>query len=106
MAAMRPLFDVIHNLEGFELVAFWLGMFISFLGAGFFVDYLMQKQGFGVFWNAVFAFTGAFFGLYVRYNYLQRQPFFFFEPWVTIGVLFMSIAIFLTMMSFLRNRFG
>ena len=59
MAAMKPLFDVIFGLEGFEKTAFWLGMFIAFLGAGFFVDYLMHKQGFGVFWNGVYVFIAA-----------------------------------------------
>ena len=46
MSAMTPLFDAIFGLEGFEKTAFWLGVFIAFLGAGFFVDYLMHKQGF------------------------------------------------------------
>jgi hypothetical protein len=105
MAAMKPLFDVIFGLEGFEKTAFWLGMFIAFLGAGFFVDYLMHKQGFGVFWNGVYVFIAAFASLYLRYNYFQRLPYTRYEPFVTAGLFFLSIAVFLTMMSFLRNRF-
>jgi hypothetical protein len=105
MNAMRPLFDVIFNLEGFEKAAFWLGMFIGLLGAGFFIDYLMHKQGFGVFWNAVYAFIGGFAGLYIRYNYFQRAPYYSYEPFVTIGLFFMTIAVLLTTMSYLRNRF-
>ena len=104
MAAMKPLFDVIFGLEGFEMTAFWLGMFIAFLGAGFFVDYLMHKQGFGVFWNGVYVFIAAFAGLYCRYNYFQRLPYTRYEPFLTAGLFFLSIAVFLTMMSFLRNR--
>ena len=105
MSAMTPLFDVISDLEGFEKTAFWLGMFIAFLGAGFFIDYLMQKQGFGIFWNAVYVFLAGFAGLYIRYNYFQRTPYSSYEPFVTAGLLFGSIAVFLTTMSFLRNRF-
>src|SRR3984957_16955020 len=90
MAAMKPLFDVIFGLEGFEKTAFWLGMFIAFLGAGFFVDYLMHKQGFGVFWNGVFVFAAGFFGLYLRYNFFQKPPYFSYEPFVTAGLLFFS----------------
>jgi hypothetical protein len=105
MAAMKPLFDVIFGLEGFEKTAFWLGMFIAFLGAGFFVDYLMHKQGFGVFWNGIYVSIAAFAGLYFRYNYFQRLPYTRYEPFVTAGLFFLSIAVFLTMMSFLRNRF-
>src|SRR5271155_325285 len=105
MAAMKPLFDVIFGLDGFEKTAFWLGMFIAFLGAGFFVDYLMHKQGFGVFWNGIYVSIAAFAGLYFRYNYFQRLPYTRYEPFVTAGLFFLSIAVFLTMMSFLRNRF-
>jgi hypothetical protein len=105
MSAMNPLFDAIFGLEGFEWTAFWLGMFISFLGAGFFVDYLMHKQGFGVFWNAVYVFIAGFAALYIRYNYFQRPPYSTYEPFVTAGLFFASIAVFLTTMSLLRNRF-
>jgi FtsH-binding integral membrane protein len=105
MSAMAPLFIVIFGLEGFEKAAFWLFMFIAFLGGGFFVDYLMQKQGFGVFWNAVYVFAAGFAGLYLRYNYFQRPPYSSYEPFVTAGLFFITIAIFLTTMSFLRNRF-
>ena len=104
MIAMTPLFDVIFGLEGFEKTAFWLGMFIAFLGAGFFVDYLMHKQGFGVFWNAVYVFVAGFAGLYIKYNYFQRPPYSSYEPLVTAGLFFLSISVFLTAMSFLRNR--
>ena len=105
MSAMTPLFDAIFGLEGFEKAAFWLGMFIAFLGAGFFIDFLMHKQGFGIFWNALYVFIAGFAGLYIRYNYFQRSPYSSYEPFVTAGLLFGSIAVFLTMMSFLRNRF-
>ena len=60
MNAMKPLFDVVFGLEGFEKAAFWLGMFIALLGSGFFLDYLMSKQGFGVFMNGVLVAVGGF----------------------------------------------
>jgi uncharacterized membrane protein YeaQ/YmgE (transglycosylase-associated protein family) len=106
MIAMKPLFEVIFGLEGFEKVAFWLGMFITLLGSGFFIDYLMHKQGFGVFMNAVYVFVGGFIGLYLRYNYFARQPYYSYEPLPTIVLFFATITLLLLFMSYLRNRTG
>ena len=30
MTAMRPLLDIIFGLEGFEMVAFWLALFVGY----------------------------------------------------------------------------
>lgn len=104
MTAMAPLFRVIFNLEGFEATAFWLALFIGFLGAGFFVDYLMGKQGFGVFFNGIFVYLGGFVGLYLRYNYFFAGGWPKYDPYLTFGLFFMSITILLVCMSFVRNR--
>ena len=46
MFALKPLFDIIFGLEGFEATAFWIALFVAYMIAGFFIDMLMQKQGF------------------------------------------------------------
>ena len=104
MRAMKPFFDIISNLEGFELVAFWLGLFIVLMIAGFFLDMVMQRQGFGPFLNAIFAFGGAFIGVYLRYNYFMHAPWFGYEPYLTLGRVFGSIAILLLLLALIRNR--
>jgi len=105
MRAMKPLFEVISNLEGFEFVAFWLGLFIALMMTGFFIDMLMQRQGFGPFLNAIYALLGAFIGIYVRYNYFLRAPWLGYEPFVTLVLIFGSIALLLLLLAFIRNRF-
>jgi uncharacterized membrane protein YeaQ/YmgE (transglycosylase-associated protein family) len=105
MRAMKPFFETISNLDGFEFVAFWLGLFIGLMIAGFFLDMLMQRQGFGPFLNAIFALLGGFLGLYLRYNYFLRAPWAGYEPYVTMGLIFGSIAILLLVLAVIRNRF-
>ena len=104
MRAMKPFFEVIGNFEGFEFVAFWLGLFIILMAVGFFLDMLMHKQGFGPFLNAILALLGAFIGVYLRYNYFMRAPWFGYEPYVTMGLIFGSIAILLVALAWIRNR--
>ena len=104
MRAMKPMFDTIWNFEGFEFVTFWLFLFILLLAAGFFIDYLMNKQGFGPVLNAMYALLGVFVGLYIRFNYFARSPWPGYEPFVTAGLCFGSIAILLVVMALVRNR--
>ena len=104
MRALKPFFDTIWNFEGFEFVAFWLFLFIMLLAAGFFIDYLMQKQAFGPMLNAIYALLGVFIGLYLRYNYFMRSPWPGYEPMLTSGLCFGSIAILLVTLAFVRNR--
>lgn len=106
MRAMQPMFDVIFGLEGFEMVIFWLMLFIGWLIAGFFIDMLMQRQGFGPYINGALALLGGFLGLFLRYNYFTHAPWFRYEPFVTTGLCFGSMALLLLALSFLRNRFG
>ena len=105
MYAMKPLFETIHNFETFETVAFWFGMFILTVGAGFFIDMIMQRQGFGPFINALFALGGLFVGLYLRFNFFSHAPWFGYEPYVTTGLCFGSITILLVTFAYMRNLF-
>ena len=104
MYALKPLFDIIFGLEGFEAAAFWIALFVAYMIAGFFIDMLMQRQGFGPLLNGIYALLGAFIGLYLRYNYFLRAPWFGYEPYVTMGLIFGSIAILLLALALVRNR--
>ncbi len=105
MYALKPLFELIGNLDGFEATAFWLSAFVLYVFSGFFVDYIMQRQGFGPYINGIFVYVGLFIGIYIRYNYFMQYPFPSYEPYLTFGLLFGSIAILFVVLAFLRNRF-
>ena len=104
MEAMKPVLDMIFGLEGFEAVAFWVGLFVIYMIVGFVLDYLMQSQGFGPYFNGALALLGTFLGLYARYNYLRDYSLARWEPLVTIGCVTGGIAIFLVVLAFVRNR--
>ena len=102
MEAMTPFFLMIHSLEGFEKVCFWLAAFVGFVLSGFILDFLMGRQGFGPYINAVLALAGVFGGLYVRYNYMT--PYLRYEPYVSFGLLFAAPVLLVVILSFLRTR--
>lgn len=106
MAALKPLFDIVNGFEGFEFWAFWLGVFIVFTAAGFIIDMLMGRQGFGPFLNAIFAIVGVCLGLYLRYNYFFKPPYLSYEPYVTMGLCFGCPALLLVILSLIRGRLG
>ena len=89
-----------------SIAAFWLALFVCFWIVGFGIEVVLQKQGFGPFWNGVYAFVGAFGGLYMRYNYKFDISATAYEPYLTLGLLFMPPALLLLALSVLRSRFG
>jgi hypothetical protein len=102
MAAMTPFFLMVDGLEGFELVCFWLGLFVAFFLVGFFLDYLMGRQGFGPYINSALALIGAFAGLYARYNYFMGYV--GYEPYLSFTLLFAAPVLLILTLSFLRTR--
>ena len=104
MRAMEPFFQVISNLEGFEFYVFWLGVFVCSLIAGFLTDMLMGCIGFGPFFNALLVLAGVLGGVYLRYNYFLRAPYYSYEPYLTIGLCAGVPAILLVALSLLRSR--
>jgi hypothetical protein len=106
MNAMQPVWVFLNNLEGFEFAAFWIASFTLTLMAGFLVDYVMQRQGFGPYWNALYVFGGVWLGLYVRFNYLRPYQAQLHDPYLTITAIVAVTAFMLIVMAFLRNRFA
>jgi hypothetical protein len=102
MQAMTPFFEMVRGLEGFEMVCFWLGAFVSFVLIGFLLDYLMGRQGFGPLINSVLALFGAFAGLYIRYNFMT--PYLRYEPYLSFGLLFAAPVLLVLTLSFARTR--
>ena len=102
MAAMTPFFRMINGLEGFEMVCFWLAVFVGFFLIGFVLDYLMGRQGFGPYVNSVLALVGALVGLYLRYNYFL--PYVRYEPYLSFTLLFGAPVSLILLLSFLRTR--
>jgi hypothetical protein len=104
MEAMQPVWQFLDNLEGFEFAAFWIASFTLIVMAGFFVDYVMQRQGFGPYFNSLFVLAGVFLGLYVRYNYLRPYQAQLQDPVLSISAIFAVTALMLLAMAFVRNR--
>jgi hypothetical protein len=102
MTAMAPFLQMIRGLEGFEMVCFWLGVFVGFFLIGFLLDYLLGRQGFGPYLNAALALLGVFCGLYARYNYFL--PFVRYEPYLTFALLFGAPVLLIVILSFTRTR--
>lgn len=102
MAAMTPFFQMIDALEGFELVCFWLAVFVAFFLIGFVLDYLMGRQGFGPYVNSVLALIGACLGLYLRYNYFLGYV--RYEPYLSFTLLFAAPVALILILSFMRTR--
>jgi hypothetical protein len=102
MAAMAPFFMMINGLEGFEMVCFWLAAFVGFVLIGFFLDYIMGRQGFGPYINSVLALVGAGAGLYARYNFFL--PYVRYEPYLSISLLFAAPVALILILSFMRTR--
>ena len=104
MSAMQPVWVFLNNLEGFEFAAFWIASFTLTLMAGFFLDYVMQRQGFGPYWNALYVFGGVWLGLYLRFNYLRSYQGQFHDPFLSISAIAGVTALMLITMAFVRNR--
>jgi hypothetical protein len=104
MNAMQPVWEFFNNLEGFEFAAFWIASFTFIVLAGFFLDYLMQRQGFGPYLNSIFVVVGIFLGLYVRFNYLRTYQTQLHDPFLTITAILAVTAGMILAMAFVRNR--
>jgi sensor histidine kinase YesM len=104
MNAMQPVWEFFTNLEGFEFAAFWIASFTMIVLAGFFLDYIMQRQGFGPLMNALFVIGGIFLGLYVRFNYLRTYQTQLHDPYLTMTSIFAVTASMLLATAYVRNR--
>jgi uncharacterized membrane protein YeaQ/YmgE (transglycosylase-associated protein family) len=104
MSAMHPVWVFLDNLEGFEFAAFWIAAFTMTLMAGFMLDYVMQRQGFGPYYNSLYVFVGVWLGLYVRFNYLRAYQVQLHDPFLTISSVIGVTAAMLVVMAFVRNR--
>ena len=104
MSAMQPFLDTIFALEGFEWTAFWLAVFVGYLLTGFFVDSLMHNMAFGPYINGVIVLGGLFGGIYLRYNYFLRDPWFRYEPMTTMALCFGAVTVIFSFIGILKAR--
>ena len=104
MAAMQPFLDTIFALEGFEWVAFWLALFVGYLLTGFLVDSLMHNMALGPYINGLVVVGALFGGLYLRYNYFLRDPWFRYEPITTMTLCFGAVTVVFSFIGVLKAR--
>ena len=105
MYVMQPVWQFFARLDGFETVAFYIASFTGVLIAGFLLDYILQKQGFGVLYNSVLVAAGIFAGLFVRFAYAKPSVIPLADPMLTIVVILAVVTVMITVLALLRNRF-
>lgn len=108
MIAMEPVWRFLNNLEGFEFAAFWISFLTAVGLVGFFLDYVMQRQGFGPFFNTLYVLAGIWAGLYLRYNYLAPNQVHLHlrDPFLSVTVIFAVTVAMLVVMAYVRNKFS
>ncbi len=105
MYVMQPVWLFFSRLDGFETAAIYIAGFTSIVIAGFMVDYILQKQGFGVLFNSVLVTLGLFLGLFVRFAYASPSVIPMADPMLTIVVILAVTTMMLSSLVLLRNRF-
>jgi len=104
MIAMDPVWKFLNSLDGFEFAAFWISFLTAVMLVGFFLDYVMERQGFGPYFNSIFVLGGIWCGLYVRFNFLQPSKLHLSDPFLAIGSVIAVTGAMLVTMAFVRNR--
>jgi hypothetical protein len=105
MYVMQPVWQFFAKLDGFETAAFWIAAFTGVVIAGYLVDYILQKQGFGVIVNSALVTAGIFAGLYVRFAYAKPSVVPLVDPLLSIVVILGVITLSISALALLRNRF-
>ncbi len=99
-----PYFLGLQNLTLSEQVFVVLVLVLCFFIAGYIVDSLMDRRGFGPYGDGMVALLGLFMGLLVRGTYFPTvSP---YDPILTYGVTFTTMLVVLFSLVVLRNRFG
>ena len=104
MSAMAPFLDYIFGLEGFECAAFWLGLLVAYLVIGYAFDFVLRDLGLGPFLNGLVVLAAVFCGIFLRYNYFRVEPWFNYEPYLTLTLCVVPPTLALAMTAILRSR--
>ena len=105
MYVMQPFWRYFGRLDGFETAAVCIAGFTGLVIAGFILDYLMHKQGFGVIFNSALVALGVLAGIYVRLAYATPVATHMSDPVLSIVVILATITVLMTSLAILRNRF-
>ena len=104
MTAMAPLIDYVLALDGFERVAFWLGLLVSYLASGYLLDLFLRDLGLGPFLDGLVALAAVVLGIYLRSNFFRVEPWFNYEPYLTMTLCVATPTLALTAVAVLRSR--
>jgi hypothetical protein len=105
MYVMQPVWQFLARLDGFEASALWISGFTLVVIAGFLIDYVMQKQGFGVIFNSMLVAAAVVLGIYVRLAYARPTVVPLADPLLTIVVILATTTGLITTLALVRNRF-
>ena len=104
LSPLYPFFDMILGLEGFEAIGFWFMLAVVYLITGLILDYLMKGLSYGALINGALALAGALGAVYLRYSYFMVAPWFFYEPFVTTGLVCGCVTLTVVLAAALRGR--
>jgi hypothetical protein len=99
-----PYFLGLQNLSMSEQAFLVLVLILAFFIAGYVVDGLMERRGFGPYGDGAVALAGLFMGLLVRGTYFPGiSP---YDPVLTYAVTFVTMLALLFTLVVLRNKFA
>lgn len=97
------LFEL-QQMSSLELLLLTLFLLVGFFIAGFVLDAILQKDGFGPYWNGLVAILGVALGLSIRSRFFASiSP---YDPAFTMAIVLGTLVAMLMLLSALRNRFA
>ena len=95
------LFEL-QQMTSLELLFLTLFLLVAFFIAGFVLDALLQKDGFGPYWNGLVAMLGVALGLSIRARFFASIS--AYDPVFTMAIVLGTLVAMLMFLSALRNR--
>lgn len=95
------LFEL-QQMSSLELLLLTLFLLVGFFIAGFVLDAILQKDGFGPYWNGLVAMLGVALGLSIRSRFFAlTSP---YDPAFTMAIVLGTLVAMLMLLSAVRNR--
>ena len=94
----------LQQMSSLELLLLTLFLVVAVFIAGFILDSVLQKDGFGPYWNGVIAISGVAAGLSIRTSFFESRS--VYDPAFTLAIVLGTLVLLLMILSALRNRFA
>jgi uncharacterized membrane protein YeaQ/YmgE (transglycosylase-associated protein family) len=104
MHVAMPFSSYFGPMSGLEELLLVLSVIVAFFIAGFIVDAVMKKDGFGPYWSGGLSLVGIMIGLTIRSTFFPFRA--SHEPYLTLAVVFATLLVLLLAISVFRNKFA